>query len=271
MTDRPCPSKCNARARKAWKDYESAVAAWRKAYDAFAAAHAAGTAEGDAPEVPAEPTIRIIYGDPVFCRRCTAKVKTALGEIDQAAGMLQAEIDGMRGVPGREKERVGKRGKASTTESPDNRVDGLDALYRMLAAAEDWWRGIRGHGPRPYMGEAGEQPLHAGAHPRSRTLGYLREHVGDILLHPDSPTFAANVLQAHEWLASETDSKPIPKRRAARCDVCGWRALYDRGDSHIECRTPDCPRVMTEGEYEVLLARQLNGSGHEHTDMQEAS
>lgn len=270
MAEKPCPSTCNSRARKAWKQYEADVSQWRKDLDAYAIAQ--HTAEGDAPTLPDEPDIRVVMGDPVFCRRCASAVTSALGELDHLAGLLQADIDGMRGLPSMEKETTGKRGKASVAESVDPRVDDLDELYRMLTAAEDWWREVRGYGARPYVGEVGEQPLHAGSHPRSRTLGWLGDHVGDILQHPDCAKFGLGVLAWQRRLQVDTKATPEPTRRAAHCPRCHRRSLWGRDDKNVECRNPDCRRVMDADEYDEVREADLERGGKpaDH-DMQEAS
>lgn len=257
MTKVPCIGPCNSKARRAWSDYERAFAAWQTTYDAYAEAMEAGTAEGDPPEPPAEPNIPVVAGAPVLCRRCTTAVLSALSELDHLAGQLQANIDGHRGQAGSDQEQTGKRGKASTTPSVDPRVDELDALYRDLTAAEDWWRGVRGYSARPYMGEKGEQPLHAGSHPRSMTLSWLGERIDQILLHPDCGKFGLQLLVWQRRLRELTHSAPIPRRRAAHCPECGRATLFrcDHGDT--ECHNPDCRKVLHEEEYEAALAKEL--------------
>lgn len=271
MEPTPCPGPCNNRARRAWKDYETAWAAWEKAYDAHAAALEAGKDAGDPPEPPAEPTNTVVQGDPVFCHTDNTRIRAALGELDQLAGQLQADIDGQRGAPGTEQEKTGKRGKASTTQSVDPRVDDLDELYRALAKIEDEWRAFRGYAPRPYMGDAGEQPLHAGANPRNKTIGFLVDEAPAMLLHPGCVKFGLGVLAWQRLLQGATHSQPIPVRRPGRCPECKTTGtLFRRADGFTECRKPGCPRVLSEDDYEATVATEPRATPAE-PDLQEAS
>jgi hypothetical protein len=275
MNEDPCAGPCNSRARKAWKDYEAALAVWKTADETYEAAIQAGADDaGDRPEHPAEPNIKVWYGDPVFCRRCASNIRTALAGLDHLAGLLAAQVDGMRGLPSMEKETTGKRGKASTAPSVDPGVDDLDEMFRFLTGAEDWWRQVNpSYGPRPYMGEAGEQPLHAGSHPRSRTLGWLGDHFTEILQHAGCGQFGLQVLLWERRLQDATKSRPELRHLAARCPRphCGQRTLFRRDDGGAECRNPDCRAVMYGDEYEEVRDEDLKRGGKPAGEMKEAS
>jgi hypothetical protein len=273
MNEDPCCGPCNSRARTAWRDYETALAAWRTANEAYETAVRAGADDaGERPEHPAEPGIKVWYGNPVFCRRCTSAVISALANLDHLASLLQADLDGMRGLPSAERENAGKRGKGSTAPSPDPWIEDLDELFRALTGVEDWWRTQRGYGPRPYMGQAGEQPLHAGSHPRSRTLAWLGDHIGDMLEHPECGPRGLLLLLWERKLQTATKSRPEPGRLAARCPRCKHRTLFGRDDGNVECRDPDCRRVMNRDEYEEVRDEDLKQStGPADTGLQEAS
>lgn len=243
-----CPGPCNNRGRKAWGAYEAAVAAWpeveagyHRAYEYWQARVAEVGAEDAgrepvAPQLPAEPDVEVILGDPVWCRRDAAMIRAALTETGELASRLEAWADGHRGATSGERTST----RRSEAPSPSPIADTLLVLYGALRSVEDGWRRANGHSPRRNRARNSDA--------RERTIAYLLTHLDRILAHPQSAPFGHAVL-GWEWrLQQATTSEPVRRRRPGRCVRCGERALRTRDDGYTECAK--CGRWYHEDQYQ---------------------
>src|SRR5690606_21223373 len=178
--DGACHGQCNHKARQALATYQQALADHADAVDAWYR----NGAEGEAPPDPEPPTIRWTPGDPLFCGRCLASTRRSLLELDTQAAQLAASDDGYR-TRSADAPVTGSRGTSSVSPA----MDILDKLLGDLFEIEDAWRALRGYPPRP----AARGPR--GAHARTRTIGWIAEHLDDILAHPDMVDLPARVFR----------------------------------------------------------------------------
>ena len=233
----PCPGGCNAAWRRAWRDHETALAAYQKALAEWSALPVDG--RGERPQRPPEPTTEPIHGDPTWCSRCVAAIRSALAELDDLAAVLSATDDGYR-PDSRLTARVsGTAG--SPTPSPV--VDMLDDLYSVLTAAEDWVRAARNYPPRP-------RRTGRGVHARTACIAWLMGELPVVLALPDSVSFGQGVFEWRGRLRAATSSAPERSAQPGRCPRCEQRALRPRGDGYVECAR--CGRLLSPQEYQTL-------------------
>lgn len=245
-----CPGPCNAKARKARADHETALGLWEKAVAGWQRAHACwldqvaevgpdnAIREPVRPRRPPEPDITPTVGDPVWCRRCAALVRRALADLDDLAAILDTWSDGHRGRTSGEKTST----RRTDAPSPSPIADTLDELYAALTQVEDQWRDARGYSSRPQRGRNG--------HARMSSVSWLLSQFDDILCHPASEQFGKATLSWQKRLQGLTRSEPIRRQRPGRCTRCPTptRALWTRDDGYTECGV--CGRLYSEEEYE---------------------
>lgn len=245
-----CPGQCNGSAREAYAAWRKALAVYEQAAATWAALPAGR--RGMAPARPEPPVIARALGDPVWCARCVARIRSALAEIDDLAALLAANIDGHSGGRGAG---TGRISGSAEPPSPSPAVDLLDALYGALVDLEDHWRARRRYPPRP--SRAG-RPGSRGAHARTRTISWLLGQLDAMLAQPDSARLGADVLAWRHRLQRATSSAPERRRREARCPKCARRALRTRDDGDIRCGR--CGHTLTEDEYGGLVEMQARAA-----------
>ncbi|TDB88332.1 hypothetical protein E1264_11650 [Actinomadura sp. KC216] len=252
----PCPGRCNARYRKAVRDFDEATRAYETAMGSWVNARqqvldveaATGADDGTRnilrgldelrPQPPAPVTIVPTDGAPVWCDRDQAAIRRALVEIDDLAALLASWSDGHRGAGSGERTSGHRPGSAS----PSPIADTLDELYRALATVETEWREARGLPPRPHRGAV---------EARTRTIGWLLGQLDQILHHPGSVAFGRATLAWQRRLQQATRSDPVVRRRpAVPCPRCDRRALRTRDDGYTQCA--GCGRLLDEREYDEL-------------------
>lgn len=245
MTD-PCPGRCNARCRKAARDFEESVATheaatarWEDAWLAAEGDPEAEAALGPRPVPPTEPDITWTPGAPVWCERDRAAIRRALVDLDDLAALLESWSDGHRGASSGER----TSSRRTTAGSPSPIADTLDEMYQMLARVESDWRDAHEHLP--------PRPHRAGPEARPRTIAWLLGQLDAILAHPGSVRFGKGVLAWQRRLQEAAKSDPVVRRRpAVPCPRCDRRALRTRDDGYTQCGK--CGRLLDEAEYDEL-------------------
>jgi len=215
---------------------------WRQAQTAFKAAldeWAAAGPTGRGPK-PEQPTIRPVLGDPVWCHRCTARIRLSLAEIDDLAAIYAAASDGHR-APGNGDKVTGSKG----APSPSPTADDLDELYSVLA---DWEAAYRGNDWRAHRG--------ALAPAITTVVAWLGTHIDGILAHPDiAPEFGRDVLQWHRHLVHRTKAGTGVHAKRTPCPRCDCMSLtWREGDEYVRCSNIDCQRLLNLDDYDAVSA-----------------
>ncbi|KAB2347333.1 hypothetical protein [Actinomadura rudentiformis] len=246
-----CAGPENRPYREAWDAWDTAYEAWlqhcldtaENAAEALSAVYEdeeARTTAFDAlglPQPPATPAEACVLGAPVWCSRCRARIRGALGSIGDLAALLESWADGHRGAASGEQ----ILSRRASTPSPSPITDTLDELYGRLAEVEAGWRAHAGHQTRPRRSRNAEA--------RELVLAYLQAHLDEMLKHPGSVTFGYEVWVWERRLRTLAKSDPVVRKRPGRCPRCRLvNVLRTRDDGHTECC--DCGRLMNEEEYQ---------------------
>lgn len=239
ISDDACHGPCTNHARKTIAAYDQALDAHVVEVDGWIEAGQ----QGDCPPEPAEPIVESTPGDPLWCARCKALVRAALLDLDVLASELAARSDGHRGgVP--EGRVSGSRGAPSLSPI----ADALDKLYGFLSDVEDEWRQACEYAPRINR-------THRGAHPRSRTIGWLYERLGDILASDDHIKTGLDILRWETVLRGLAKEEPIGSISPIRCPRCDtYKQVMREQEHHWACKA--CGRLIPDGEERELREKQ---------------
>ncbi|MBP2704431.1 hypothetical protein JOL79_11460 [Microbispora sp. RL4-1S] len=233
-----CHGGCNHRNRTTLAAYRQAVEDHADAVDAW---YRNGE-HGQPPAEPDQPSLRWYPGNPLFCGRDIAAARRSLLELDPQAAQLSAASDGHRGTGTAD----GKVSGSKTTPSVSPVADILDRLLGDLFDTEDEWRQLRGYAPRP---PATRGPR--GSHPRSKTIGWLAEHLADILAHPDFLELPRTIYRWERVLRHlNKDQRPSPSS-PIRCPrpSCGERRItWDDEHHYYTCGA--CGQIIYEHEHD---------------------
>ena len=274
----PCQGPCNRRARRAQREHGEALTRWRDtAYHAALQAEANKAAArsgekppriadpGPAPDGwdltdteakhlglpphPEEPVLDWTDGEPLWCRRCTATVRHALGEIDQLAAVLESWSDGHRG--GSSGERI-HRGSSTSPASPSPIADLLDELYGDVTYAEDVWREHLGLLPV-------RRRTARGTHNRSSALAFIGQRLERVLAAEDWTEFAYRLLHWERRLQKRTKTDPVTRSRVGRCPRCELAEVLVTGPDDIT-RCQGCGLFLNEDEYQEKVVAGVDGA-----------
>jgi ribosomal protein L37AE/L43A len=253
-----CPGPCAHQARRAWADYDEAVARhdyetllYLDAVEHYQQAVAAWRIplalpiEPAPPARPEPPTIPVPVGNPVWCGRCPRIIEHALRGLDDAAAVLAASVDGHRGAA-----MAGPNGVKPLDHKAI--VNELDDLFGFLVGVEDQWRAARGYLARPQRAR--------GADARMRTVAWLVGVLDDILLDPWSIEVGLDILYWHRKLLRMTKSDPASRRSPIECPRCRERQIQRRDDGYFECGS--CQRLLTQQEHDREYAKQAEQHDH---------
>lgn len=236
-----CHGPCNNHNRRAAQAHREAIDRHADEVDAWYRAGGHGTP----PPEPEPPALRWIPGDPLFCTRCTAATRRTLGELDQLAAQVAATSDGYR-TP----EQAGRVTGSKTTPSVSPLGEILDKLLGDLFEIEDTWRRLRGYAPRPaFKGR--------GAHPRSRTIAWIAEHLDGILAHPGMTWVPGKLLAWGRVLRRLAKDDPLTVLSPIRCPspTCGERRIrWDEERGYYVCGA--CQRILYEHEHDEYAREQ---------------
>ncbi|GAA0402863.1 hypothetical protein GCM10009530_63540 [Microbispora corallina] len=236
--DGACHGACNHRNRTTLAAYQRALEDHADATDTW---YRNGQ-KGDPPAEPTVPDLRWYPGNPLFCARDVAAARRSLLELDTQAAQLAATSDGHRGLGTAD----GKVSGSKTTSSVSPVADILDRMLGDLLDAEDEWRQLRGYASRP---PAQRGPR--GSHPRSRTIGWLADHLADMLAHPDFLQLPRTIYRWERVLRHLTKDDRTSPSSPIRCPrpTCGERRVsWDDERHYYACGA--CGNVLYQDEHD---------------------
>ncbi|WP_167521340.1 hypothetical protein [Microbispora triticiradicis] len=117
-------------------------------------------------------------------------------------------------------------------------ADVLDRLVGDLFDVEDEWRQVRG------------------AHPRSRTIGWLAERLEDILAHPDMAGLPRK-LQNWDTVLRRLTKDDRPSSSSPICCACGERRVAWDEELHYY-RYRSCGNLLSLDEHDRLVREQAD-------------
>jgi hypothetical protein len=180
-------------------------------------------------------------GEPTWCPRRKARIRSALAELDDLAAILAASSNGHR-----ERQHEPARGKRAAV-SPSQAADDLDDLQKMLSGWEDAYRDLREWPSPPRRGYLATRI--------TGTIAWLAHHLDGILQGPFAADFGIEILQWHREFTAKTKTgtgrhgKPVP------CPRCDLKTLtLTEGDDYIRCVNPECNRRLSLAEYDEYAA-----------------
>jgi hypothetical protein len=231
----PCPGPCNAQYRKAREAFGEALAL----YDPLDSAQSR----------PLPPDTQPWPGDPIWCGRCTARIRQCLSELDEAAAIMLAAADGHRPQSG-EQRVAGSR--EDPTASPAG--DDLEELGRMLTAWEDIYRSMKGWSSPPRRGFLASQV--------TSCASWLMLQLDGILCAPDiCADFGTEIMQWHREIAGKGKAGARTLRKPLRCPSCKTLLMYwTEGEEAVQCRNRECGRIMLYAEYEAEVSLRAGQS-----------
>jgi len=241
----PCEGPCNSKWRRETSRYEKFLADWQ--------AHIFSGPEPAYPDDLDEPW----PGDPVFCRRCTWRVRGALRELPQAYDALKAVPLMTRSASADEE----RRGRSDVPPSPSPGADQQDAIVRLACSWEDV---LRQHLHHVSATDAFGRP-HATL---AAAVEYLNANFAEIMENGDfGADFGREVFSAYRTVVAMVKNKPVRKHLPAPCPSCDMLTLIqEEGIAgkpwYVECveRVGGCGRLYQEQEWSWLV--QLLTGGH---------
>jgi hypothetical protein len=228
-----CPGPCNKRYQEAWAKYAADVGDYNET----------GLLDADRSR-PEPPAARFWPGSPVWCTDCTTKIRLRLAQLDTLAGRLAAEADGYR-EPG-DLERV----SGTTEPSSQSRAgDDLDEMFRMLSTWEAIYRTLKGWQSGAPHGDLAAR--------ETECIDWLRRHLNGILVSGIAADFGLEVLQWHRESCGAAKAGVRTLRKPMRCPSCKCVMLFwTEGETTVNCKNPDCGRILTLSQYETEAERQ---------------
>jgi hypothetical protein len=220
-----CPGSCNNSYRKARQLYEAAIAEYDPASEQ---------------ERPEPPDIQPWPGDPVWCRKCQALIKSELAEIDDLAALIAA----IPPLPRPADDGAGKVTGTRDQRSPSARMDDLDDLGEWLRS---WEAAARDEDdPRPRRGFLAKESTTIAA--------WLYHHYETLILNEDAALdFGEEIRRWHRDMARRAAAGRMTRHMKKKCPRCSLYTLWlVIGDDYIRCCNEDCGRAMTRGEYDSL-------------------
>jgi hypothetical protein len=224
-----CPGACN----KKYRRVHAAYLAELDAYDPLDS----GQRHPDRPE------IQPVYGRPVWCGDCTAKIRQRLADLDELAAMLGWVADGHKASSAAYERVSGSKEQLSQSDAADMLAD----LTGILREHEDAYReavlGIGGPARRGFLAAASSQ-----------CIAWLGHHLDDILASDIGEGFGADVLDWYgRWVRDAKADQPH-RTKPLRCPGCSMMLLvWQEGSDRLVCANDDCGRVLTYAEYEGLV------------------
>lgn len=232
MVPAECPGPCN-------NSYRRARALWDDATARHAEAMTNLGPGQEPPQAPAPPDILPWYGEPVFCGRCTAAIRSALAELDDLAALRMSQLPGSS----QPADGPGRVGGTKGTPSPSPAMDDIDEL---TSWARDWEAVARGDEPRARRGFLATE--------LTTILAWLVQHLESLLLNEDvAADFGTEARKWHRELTSKTSSGTGLKHMKQRCPRCSLYTLWrEDGAPYVVCRDEDCGRMLSLEDYAAL-------------------
>ncbi|MCY0917042.1 hypothetical protein OS965_02475 [Streptomyces sp. H27-G5] len=238
-TATPCPGSCNA--------------AWRRA-------------ETVREETGTEHTLTPAWGRPVQCNACTERARLQLAEIPELLAAVQLEA--VYGTHSPSTATIGSRGSSDSPAWPGQAarllveviVGGMEELETDVLVSRGIW--ISDSEPTREGITEGRRITDAarilGAH-----LDWMMQH-HPAASEPHDHGNANPAAQIRGWHgAAQRFTKAHPQhdvRKLAPCPRCKGPYLAESRDlrlvgdrPYIECRDPDCQRILTSDEYDTYV------------------
>jgi hypothetical protein len=231
-----CPGSCNARYRAAAARYQAEVAEHAR--------RIAALADGaEPPEPPRLPDIEPEPGEPVWCARCTGRLRRQLAELDDLAALIAARPP----APRADKPDDGAGRVSGTREQPSSSPAG-DALEELAGWARDWESAIRGTGPLARRGYLATELTTSFAH-------LVARFDKAITVPAYAADFGAEIRLWHRELCDLAAAGQAARHKPRPCPRCRKYTLWETiGKDHIWCSDTDCGRLLTREEYAALEA-----------------
>ena len=243
MTPAACPGPCNN--------------AWRRAETALE-------------EHGTEHHIKPSWGNPVQCQGCVEATRAQLLELPALLGAVLDEA-----IDGTPTKLAGTIGRISIVTWPgeacrlfvDRIVEGMTVLQADILTL----RGVWGPEQEPLPTIAPNEPRHLAGITRSLTAHWdwaMQNHpAADELWGRDNANPGSQVAGWHRTLQRFTkQDEQRETKRLAPCPRCHGPYLVESRElrlvddqPYIECRDPDCRRIMTSAEYDRYV-KELNAA-----------
>jgi len=237
------PTACPGRENHAWREAELKLAQH-------------GTPHDLAPR----------WGQPIHCEPCSVRARQQLGDLPELVAAIHLEAaHGSRGP------KIGTIGRSTVTVPPwpgqASRIL-TDHIVGGLLELEDDIRELRQLRTRPGRGTEGATLTGAVTFLNAHLEWALTHHPAAREAHDrDSANPAAQINAWHrtaERFTKQDEQRDV--KRLAPCPRCHGPYLIESrelrlagGQPCIECRDPDCRRVMTRPEYDAYV-KALNAS-----------
>ena len=236
-----CPGPCNARVREAHEAYKQALAL----YDPLDPHQSR----------PQPPDIQPWEGTPVWCSPCQSRISQRLGQLDDLASILQRYADGHREAP------AGPMASGTGEPlSPSQAADTAEDLAGMLLHWEAQYRHLR-QWPTPRRDDDLASAVTA-------CSAWLASHLRGILTSAIAEQFGLGILSWHRELTGATKAGTRKLIKPLRCPSPSCQQLtltWVEGEEAVYCSNPECRRVISYAEYEVLVER-AGGQPRQGTD-----
>ena len=231
MSDGGCPGSCNDQPRATLDAYRTVLVA----YDAAVLARMENPLLPE-PQRPEQPEVRLWPGDPILCGKCSGRCRRELTELSDLAAIAEAEFTGQRRGP------EGQRVSGSRhSPSPSPVADDLDELGSIL---RDWEAVARGTDTLPRRGYLAGEIATLCSRLATACFPALIEN-RDVAMD-----FASEVHQWHRKFRDMTRTGTGRHQKNRPCPRCDrYSLVWTEGDSHIECQTPSCGRLLSLDEY----------------------
>jgi hypothetical protein len=233
----PCPGNCN----NAWRIAEATLATDNTPHD-----------------------IPVTWGQPVHCPRCTHRTHTQLTELPELIVAISLEA-----IYGTAPKQTGTIGRAAVASWPGQASRLLtDHIVGGLLELEDDIRELRRLRHRPSRGTEARNAAGAVRFLTAHLEWALTHHPCAHEIHDQQSGNPAAQIAAWHHTAQRFTKQDQQKetKRLAPCPRCHGPYLVESRElrlvddqPYIECRDPDCRRIMTGTEYDRYV-KELNAA-----------
>ena len=234
MASDVCPGPCNNTYRRRLALHENEVAKYAQALETRAHTD-------PIPEPPVPPDLQPWHGDPVWCPKCTGRIKNELTDLDDLSALLFA-------IPPLARPPADAAGKVTIKQpkyaSPNSRMDEIAELNEWLRSWEALARDE--DDPRPRRGILARES--------TTVTAWLYHHIDVLLLNPDvARDFGEEVGQWFRGMSHRASAGQMSRHQKKPCPRCHLYTLWlTIGEDYIRCANEDCARMLTREEYETL-------------------
>ena len=233
MASDVCPGPCNNTYRRRLALHENEVAKYAQALETRAHTD-------PIPEPPVPPDLQPWHGDPVWCPKCTGRIKNELTELDDLAALIFS-------IPPLARPADDGNGRVAGTKdarSPSARMDDVEDLNEWLRS---WEAAARAEDdPKPRRGILAQE---------STTVTAWLYHHFDVLIYNVAAAgdFGEEIGRWHRDLARRAAAGRMTRHMKKTCPRCHLYTLWlTIGEDYIRCANEDCARMLSREEYELL-------------------